>query len=256
MGTSEQQANPLSATASAQKKTPSTLMRRLTIVFLGISLLICAWILTALYTEVLQGPRGLAYMVLLLPAATAFYCTLAIVQWFASGKWLRTGIGVVKWIGTLAFPVVLVITVESMVPQRMTHILQSELAPIIEHIEKSRLRTGIAPESLNGRLPYNSRMQITNLAYAAKAGRYLLKIKVPSIDLDGAVMFYDPDAKTWLLFHNDSYARYQELAGQDNPGLTPGTFINIRRYLEIEAAAGTVTSYRRSRKTPHWEKRQ
>ncbi|MCP3952726.1 MAG: hypothetical protein GY697_11005 [Desulfobacterales bacterium] len=210
-----------------------------------VSLAASVWLVSELFIAPMQAPRIVAYMLLLLPAAVAFNRLLALVQGFVAPKWMRLGLGLVKWLGTLLFPLILPGEIESTIQRQILDIVQRDMRPLIVAIETHKDQYNAFPTDIADALTQARCEQVTNLTYRAGESAYLLTIRVATADIDGAVIFYDPLQKSWHRFHNDINTVYRTYTEADNPEQYDDRFKHIRRFAKLDGAMLAGKSYLR-----------
>lgn len=95
----------------------------------------------------------------------------------------------------LFVPIAFIGTLEGIMKEKILIFVKKESTPLIKSINSST--EVIQPAKLK------------NMAYYKNDTIYMLKIIVPSIDIDGETIFYDSRSKEWHRFHNDMYEYYK-----------------------------------------------
>ena len=215
----------------------------ITLLILSSSLIL--WVLWSLFSNPIQGPRALAYLILIPAAAVAFNRAFAILQRFIASRRLRLSIGIIKWVGTLLFPIFLIPKVEAYVQKRTIEVYDNELSPLIEYIENYQRNNGTFPNDISKPLSDIKFKLVNNFAYHAGEQNYLITAHVSAGDIDGATIFYDPLPQKWLRFHNDIYSHYQRNREDLNSQPASGSDEIIRRYETIQNKTRYVQAYRK-----------
>ena len=147
-------------------------------------------------------------------------------------------------IGSLLFFSLFSVHVVNQSQEKMLLSVKNELFPMIERIKKYQKKYGKNPLSINVTSVNNQKL--TNLYYYATPDNFILGTYIPSLDIDGAQIFYDSRDGQWYRFHNDMYQYYKNkknkpksienyISFQNQTGVTKtilkkidGKFINSR----------------------------
>jgi hypothetical protein len=123
---------------------------------------------------------------------------------------------------------------------RMVATVKSELIPIITYLEKYQEQYGKVPQSID--TSSIKPKTINNIYYYSTSDNFIIGLYVPSLDIDGAQIFYDSRDKHWYQFHNDMYQYYKDK--KDRPE-------SIERYISFHNQKD-VTSSTMKKKNGVW----
>jgi len=115
--------------------------------------------------------------------------------------------------------------------EKMFSSVKNKLTPIITYIEKYQKQHGKIPESIH---PASiNATSINNIYYFATSDNFILGVNIPSLDIDGAQIFYDSRDRSWHQFHNDKYQQYQDKKEKSN---------SIEKYISFQKQKGFIIS--------------
>ncbi len=115
--------------------------------------------------------------------------------------------------------------------EEMFTTVKNELAPTITYIEKYQKVHGKIP-NITSNIPIKL-TTIKNLYLYKTLDNFLLGVNIPSIDIDGAQIFYDSRDKHWYRFHNDIYQHYQDKKDKSK---------SIQKYVSFQKQTGLIVT--------------
>ena len=115
--------------------------------------------------------------------------------------------------------------------EKMFISVKNELTPMIARIKKYQKKYGKTPFSISVISVNNQK--ITNLYYYATSDNFILGTYIPSLDIDGAQIFYDSRDGQWYRFHNDTYQYYKNKKNKPK---------SIENYISFQKQIGVITT--------------
>lgn len=115
--------------------------------------------------------------------------------------------------------------------ERMVATVKSDLIPIVTYIHKYKEQYRKVPQSIAATIKPKT---INNIYYYSTSDNFILGSYVPSLDIDGAQIFYDSRDKHWYQFHNDMYQHYQD--NKEKPK-------SIEKYISCKKQTGLISSF-------------
>lgn len=115
---------------------------------------------------------------------------------------------------------------------RMVASVKSELISMITYLENYQEQYGKVPQSID---TSNIKPKTINniYYYYSTSDNFIIGLYVPSLDIDGAQIFYDSRNKHWYQFHNDMYQYYKDK--KDRPE-------SIERYISFHNQKDVTSS--------------
>jgi len=131
----------------------------------------------------------------------------------------------------LILPLVIMGNIEDKIQEKILTTVKNEMTPIITYIEDYRDQYNDLPENITNESikPHT----LSNISYAYSSNIFIVETDVPSIDIDGAKIFYDSRDKNWHQFHNDEYQYYQDK--KEKPK-------SIENYISFQKQTGLIIS--------------
>jgi hypothetical protein len=168
---------------------------------------LAAWCVIALLGAPLGGMRAPAYLILFVLVVVGSSRGFALWQQFSASGPARTALAIGKWILPLLLPFVVIHAVEGGVQSRQQALVARELAPLIAYADAlgaQRFDPAQAPTPAL-KVPVHFREDERG---------YRLWLVVPTVDIDGATLRYDPATRSWQRRHNDLPTDDADLEGR------------------------------------------
>jgi len=121
--------------------------------------------------------------------------------------------------------------IEDKIQEKILTTVKNEMTPIITYIEDYRDQYNDLPENITNISikPHT----LSNISYAYSSNIFIVETDAPSIDIDGAKIFYDSRDKHWYKFHNDEYQYYQDKKVKPK---------SIENYISFQEQTGLIIS--------------
>jgi len=203
------------------------------IILLVIPLLLSTYIIILLFHSPLEQLRVASYLILLISLAIAIFFSIGLLRHFTNFTRKSWIFYIFQFLVALMLPLVLIGAIEGAVQKKILAVVKNDMTPIITYIESYKELNSNFPKGIDGGL--SNSHSLKNITYYSNADTYMLETSVPSIDIDGAKIFYDSRDKQWYEFHNDEYQYYRDKANKPK---------SIQIYTSLINQMKTAESYR------------
>ncbi len=177
----------------------------LSLILFILSISCSIYIITFLFHFPLEQLRVVSYLILFFSLAITVFLGIGLLRYFTkfTGKsWIFY---IFQFLIALLLPLVLIGSIEGKVKEKILALVTHDMSPIITYIENHKKQNGNLPKELDKALVKFPSLR--NIAYYHNDHTFILKTSVPSIDIDGAKIFYDSRDKQWYQFHNDEKSK-------------------------------------------------
>ena len=173
----------------------------LNIVILALSLGAVVYLLYLVLKNPLYTSQMGVVVLGMIPAMLVANRTFAIFQELSKGSSLRWwSFRVMKWIATPLALFVLMVGVESIAFHAGKTVLEKDLGPVIDYMEKHD-GSEINAQAILSRV--KNAQGVRFFSCAISGHDFLLTVPASSYDIEGYLFFYDPKLATWKRCHRD-----------------------------------------------------
>ncbi len=178
------------------------------IIFLAISLSLSAYVIILLFHSPLEQLRVASYLILLISLAIAIFFSIGLLRHFTNFTGKSWIFYILQFLVALVLPLVLIGAVEGAVQKKILAVVKNDMTHIVTYINNYKVQEGNFPKGIDRAI--SNSYSLNNITYYSNTDTYMLETSVPSIDIDGAKIFYDSRDRQWYEFHNDEYQYYQD----------------------------------------------
>ena len=179
----------------------------ISLILFTLSLLLAMYTLKLVFSLPLGEGRLVSYLMLTLSLSVMIFFAIGLLRHFTNfikKSWIFYSF---QFLVALVLPLVIIGNVEDKIQEKILATVKNELTPIITYIENYKEQYGHVPKNIT-KVPINPHT-LENISYSYDSNIFMLETHVPSIDIDGARIFYNSRDKHWYKFHNDEYQYYQ-----------------------------------------------
>lgn len=180
----------------------------ISLILITLSLLLSIYTLKLLFSSPLGEERVVSYLILTLSLSVMIFLAIGLLRHFTNfikKPWIFYTF---QFLMALLLPLVIIGNVEDKIQEKTLATVKNELTPVITYIENYKDQYGHIPKNIT-KAPIKPHT-LGNISYSYGSNIFMLETHVPSIDIDGARIFYDSRDKHWYKFHNDEYQYYQD----------------------------------------------
>lgn len=150
--------------------------------------------------------RLVSYLILFFSLIIVIFLTIGLLQYFTNFIQKSWFFYTFKFLMTLILPLIIISSIENKIQKTIFITVKNKFIPIISYIETYKVKHGEIPTDINNILLQSNTLE--NISYLNDFDTFILEIDIPTIDIDGAKIFYDSKDKQWHQFHNDEYQYY------------------------------------------------
>ena len=194
-----------------------------------VSLLVSIYQIIIILDLPLGYGRIVSYLILTLSLPVMIFLAIGLLRHFThfiKKSWIFY---IFQFLIALILPLVIMGNIEDKIQKKILTTVKNEMTPIITYIEEYRDQHNDLPENItNGSIKPHT---LSNISYVYSSNIFILETDVPSIDIDGAKIFYDSRDKQWYQFHNDEYQYYHDK--KEKPK-------SIENYISLQEQTGLI----------------
>ena len=180
----------------------------ISLIFFTISLSVSIYQIIIVHYLPLGEGRVVNYLILILSLPATIFLVIGLLRHFTNfikKSWIFYTF---QFFVALILSLMIIGNVENKIQEKTLATVKNEQIPIITYIENYKTQYGNVPKNITKAQikPHT----IRNISYSYGSNIFILETYVPSIDIDGAKIFYDSRDQQWYTFHNDEYQYYQD----------------------------------------------
>ncbi len=199
----------------------------ISLILFAVSLLVSIYQIIIVLDSPLGYGRIVSYLILTLSLPVMVFLAIGFLRHFTNfikKSWIFYTF---QLLIACILPLVIMGNMENKIQEKTLATVKHELTPIIIYIENYKDQHGNVPENIT-KVPTDPHI-LENISYAYNSNIFMLETHVPSIDIDGARIFYDSRDKHWYQFHNDEYQYYQNK--KEKPD-SIGTYMSLLKQIK------------------------
>lgn len=180
----------------------------ISLILFTLSLILSIYTIKLIFSSPLGEGRLIGYLILTLSLPVMIFLAIGLLRHFTNfikKSWIFY---IFQFLVALILPLLIMGNVENKIQEKTLATVKNELTPIITYIENYKDQYGNVPENIT-KVPSKPH-SLGNISYSYDSNIFILETHVPSIDIDGARIFYNSRDKHWYQFHNDEYQYYQD----------------------------------------------